>query len=286
MVIAVLGLGQMGRPIARNLAAAGFTVRAWNRSGGSVDGVVPALTIADAVQGADVVVTMLAEDTAVSTVTLGPGGIVEHLGGGGIHVGMSTVSVDLAGRLDEAHRRAGQGFVAAPVFGRPAAAEARQLWIVPGGDAAHVERLAPVFAAVGQGTFPMPGAREAALAKLCGNFMIAATIETLAEAMALGEKGGVAPEQLLRMLTGTLFGAPVVARYGQMIATGAYTPAGFAMALGLKDMRLVLEAGEGSRTPMPVAELLRSRFLTALATGKDDLDWAGIAQVVREQAGL
>jgi 3-hydroxyisobutyrate dehydrogenase-like beta-hydroxyacid dehydrogenase len=284
--LAVLGLGNMGRPIARNLVAAGFAVRTWNRSGGAVDGAIPCATIAEAVRGVDVVVTMLSEDAAVEGVTFGEGRLLESLRGGGLHVGMSTVSVALAGRLAEAHAAAGQGFVAAPVFGRPEAAAARQLWIVPGGEAHHLETLAPVFAALGQGTFPMPGARQAALAKLCGNFMIAANIEVIAETLALGEKGGIEPEQLLGMLTGTLFGSPVVKRYGAMIAQGAFTPPGFVMALGLKDMRLVLEAGEESRTPLPVAELLRSRFLTALATGKEGLDWAGIAGVVREQAGL
>ncbi|HEX5819124.1 MAG TPA: NAD-binding protein, partial [Gemmatimonadales bacterium] len=104
--------------------------------------------------------------------------------------------------------------------------------------------------------------------------------------LALGEKGDIPPRQLLDMLTGTLFGSPVVKRYGAMIAKGEFTPPGFAMALGLKDMRLVLDAGEASRTPLPVADLLRSRFLTALAGGKGDLDWTGIAQVVREEAGL
>jgi 3-hydroxyisobutyrate dehydrogenase-like beta-hydroxyacid dehydrogenase len=284
--VAVLGLGQMGRPIAVNLVAAGFAVRTWNRSGGAVEGAVACATIADAVAAADVALTMLAEDAAVEAVTFGDGRLLAGLRRGTLHVGMSTISVALAGRLAEAHRDAGQGFVAAPVFGRPEAAAARQLWIVPGGDAADVAALASVFAALGQGTFPMPGAREAALAKLCGNFMIAANIEILAEALALGEKGGIPPAALLGMLTGTLFGSPVVKRYGAMIAAGQFTPPGFAMALGLKDMHLVLEAGEQSRTPLPVAELLRSRFLTALATGREGLDWAGIAGVVREQAGL
>jgi 3-hydroxyisobutyrate dehydrogenase-like beta-hydroxyacid dehydrogenase len=284
--VAVLGLGQMGRPIAANLVAAGFAVRTWNRSGGTVEGAVACATIADAAAGADVALTMLSEDAAVEAVTFGEGRLLVALRGGALHVGMSTVSVALAGRLAEAHRAAGQGFVAAPVFGRPDAAAAGRLWIVPGGDAPDVEALAAVFAALGQGTFPMPGAREAALAKLCGNFLIAANIEIIAEALALGEKGGIPPAALLHMLTGTLFGSPVVQRYGGMIASGAFSPPGFAMALGLKDMRLVLEAGEQSRTPLPVAELLRSRFLTALATGREGLDWAGIAGVVREQAGL
>jgi 3-hydroxyisobutyrate dehydrogenase-like beta-hydroxyacid dehydrogenase len=284
--IAVLGLGQMGRPVARNLVAAGFAVRTWNRSGGAVEGASDCATIAEAARNADIAITMLSEDAAVEAVTFGDGRLLDELRSGALHVGMSTISVALAGRLADAHRAAGQGFVAAPVFGRPEAAAARQLWIVPGGETAHLDALAPVFAALGQGTFPMPGARQAALAKLCGNFMIAANIEIIAEALALGEKGDIPPAQLLEMLTGTLFGSPVVKRYGAMVAKGEFTPPGFAMALGLKDIRLVLEAGEASRTPLPVAELLRSRFLTALAAGRDGLDWAGIAGVVREQAGL
>jgi 3-hydroxyisobutyrate dehydrogenase-like beta-hydroxyacid dehydrogenase len=285
-VIAVLGLGNMGRPMTRTLVDAGFVVRTWNRSGGAVDGATACSTIAEAVRDAEVAITMLSEDAAVEAVTFGEGRLLTELRSGALHLGMSTISVALAGRLADAHRAAGQGFVAAPVFGRPEAAAARQLWIVPGGEATHLETLSPVFAALGQGTFPMPGARQAALAKLCGNFMIAANIEIIAEALALGEKGDIPPQRLLDMLTGTLFGSPVVKRYGAMIAKGEFTPPGFAMALGLKDMRLVLEAGEESRTPLPVAELLRSRFLTALAAAKDDLDWAGIAGVVREQAGL
>lgn len=284
--VAVLGLGRMGRPMAGNLVSSGFAVRTWNRSGGAVAGAAERASIAEAVGEADVALTMLADDAALEAVTFGEGRLLSGLGRGALHVGMSTISVALAGRLAEAHRAAGQGFVAAPVFGRPEAAAARQLWIVPGGDAADVERLAPVFAALGQGTFPMPGAREAALAKLCGNFMIAANIELIAEALALGEKGGIPPAALLGMLTGTLFGSPVVKRYGAMIAAGEFTPPGFAMALGLKDMRLVLEAAEQGRTPLPVAELLHSRFLTAMATGREGLDWAGIAAVVREEAGL
>ncbi len=284
--IAVLGLGHMGRPIAVNLVAAGFSVRAWNRSGGEVPGATMARSIAEAVGGADVAVTMLAEDDAVEAVTFGEGKLLHSLRPGGLHLGMSSISPALAGRLGDAHRSAGQRYVNAPVFGRPEAAAARQLWIVPGGDAADLAWLAPVFAALGQGTFPMPGPRESALAKLCGNFLIAATVEAFAEALVLGEKGGIAPHALLDMLTGTIFGSPVAKRYGALVADTAFTPAGFAMPLGLKDIRLALEAGDGLRVPMPLAELLRGRFLTALARGRQDEDWSGIAGVVREEAGL
>ena len=286
MIIAFLGLGHMGQPMAQSLVAAGFDVRAWNRSGGSVDGATACRTIEDAVRPAAVVITMLSEDAAVRAVTFGDGKLAASLKAGGVHLGMSTISAALAGELATVHAEGSQRFVNAPVFGRPEAAAAKKLWIVPGGSAADVVELKPVFDALGQGSFPMPGARESAVAKLCGNFMIAATLESLGEALTLGEKAGIPPEQLLGMLTGTLFGAPVVQRYGAMIARQEFSPAGFAMALGLKDMRLVLEAGEGLQVPLPLADLLRTRFVQALAQGKGDLDWSGMSTVIRESAGL
>lgn len=276
----------MGQPMARNLALAGFEVRTWNRSGGSVEGATACGSIEEAVRPAAVAVTMLAEDAAVRAVTLGEEKLAACLRTGGIHLGMSSISMALAAELATVHAEAGQRYVNSPVFGRPDMAAARKLFIVPGGSAADIAELAPIFAALGQGTFPMPGAAQSAVAKLCGNFMIAATLESLGEALTLAEKGGIPPEQLLAMLTGTLFGAPVVQRYGGMIVRQEFTPAGFAMALGLKDMRLVLEAGEGLHVPLPLADLLRTRFIQALAQGKGDLDWSGMSTVIRESAGL
>ena len=276
----------MGQPIARNLVLAGFEVRTWNRSGGSVEGATACRNIEEAVRSALVVITMLSDDVAIRAVTFGEGKLLASLGRGGIHLGMSTISVALAAELATVHAEAGQRYVNAPVFGRPDMAAARKLFMLPGGNPADIEELAPVFAAMGQGTFPMPGAAQSAIAKLCGNFMLAALIESLGEALTLGEKGGVAPEHLLAMLTGTLFGLPVVHGYGGMIARQQFTPAGFAMPLGLKDMRLVLEAGDSLRVPLPLADLLRTRFLEAMARGKGDLDWSGMASVIRESAGL
>jgi 3-hydroxyisobutyrate dehydrogenase-like beta-hydroxyacid dehydrogenase len=199
---------------------------------------------------------------------------------------MSTISVASTRRLVEAHAGLGRGFIAAPVFGRPDAAAAKLLWIVPGGPAELVVRAAPVFAALGQGTFPQAAAEQAALLKLIGNFMIGATIETLGEALVLAEKGGLDPEQALAMLTGTLFSAPIYRNYGPRIARTEFTPAGFKLGLGLKDLRLVLEAARDTGTPMPLAELVRDRMSEALRVGRGDHDIAGFVTVIREDAGL
>jgi 3-hydroxyisobutyrate dehydrogenase-like beta-hydroxyacid dehydrogenase len=275
--------------MARNLVQAGFDVRVWNRTAArtrDVPGARPAPTPAAACDGADFAVSMLADDAAVEATALGPDGVLAGLPKGAVHVGASTVSVALCRRLAEAHAAKGVGYLAAPVFGRPDAAAAKQLWILPGGAPADIERCSALFAALGQGTFPMGSAPQASLAKLLGNFMIASTIEMLGESLALAEKAGLDPSRLLAMLTGTLFGAPVVKRYGQLVADTAFEPAGFALALGLKDVNLVLGAGEELRVPLPLASLVRERMLTALARGRERFDWSGFASVIREAAGL
>ena len=287
--VAFIGLGSMGLPMARNLVQAGFDVRVWNRTAAKardVPGARPGPTPAAAADGAEFAVSMLADDAAVEGAALGPDGILAGLRKSAIHVGASTVSVALCRRLADAHAAKGVGYVAAPVFGRPDAAAAKQLWIVPGGAPADVERCSAVFAALGQGLFPMGSAPQASLAKLLGNFMIASTIEMLGESLALAEKAGLDPSRFLGMLTGTLFGAPVIKRYGQLVADTAFEPAGFQLALGLKDVNLALGAGEELRVPLPLASLVRERMLTALAQGRERFDWSGFASVIREAAGL
>jgi 3-hydroxyisobutyrate dehydrogenase-like beta-hydroxyacid dehydrogenase len=286
--VGFLGLGAMGAPMAANLVAAGFTLRTWNRTParGGIAGAMPVATPREAAAGAALVITMLADDAAVDAVTLGADGLLEGLGPDGIHVGMSTLSVAATGRLAWIHRERGRGFVAAPVFGRPEAARAKLLWILAGGDAALIERAAPVFAALGQGSFVLPSPEQAALAKLAGNFLLGATIEALGEAMVLAEKGGLEPERLLEVLTGTLFGSPIVKGYGPRIARTEFTPPGFALALGAKDFRLVLDAARETRTPMPVAELVANRLEQALSLGRAGYDLAGMTSVIREEAGL
>lgn len=287
--LTVLGLGQMGAPMARRLVDRGFAVRAWNRDPAkiaTVPGAVACASVAEATAGADVVITMLADDAALRAVTCAAGGVLDTLSRGAVHVGMSTVSLAIVRELVEAHRVRGQEFIAAPVFGRPDAAAAGTLFVVPGGPAGTLERLAPVFAAIGQAAFPMDTQEQAALAKLAGNFMLAGTIEMLAEALAFGEKGGIAPERLLALLTGTVFGSPVVQRYGGMISRTEFEPAGFSLRLGLKDVNLVLAAGEQLELPMPVASVVQQHLVEAMGKGRGEIDVAGVATVVREAAGL
>ena len=149
-----------------------------------------------------------------------------------------------------------------------------------------METAAPLLDAIGQKTFVVSSSAKAAnLVKLSGNFLIASVIESLGEAMALIGKGGVDRRLYLEVLTSTLFGAPVYATYGALIVEGKFEPAGFAAPLGHKDIGLVLAAAEDLRVPLPLASLLRDRFLTLLAHGGDTLDWSAIGRLAAEDAG-
>jgi len=281
MKIGFIGLGRMGSAMAENLLKAGHDVTVFNRSPEKSRPLVElgahqASSIADACTG-DAVITMLADDTAVSNAVLADDGIVKKLPKRAIHISMSTISVTLSKELAQAHARAGQRFVAAPVFGRPEAAAAAQLFIVTAGEPATVGACQPLFDAMGQKTLSIGTEPSAAnLVKLSGNFLLASVIEALGEAVALIGKAGIDRHAFVDLLTSTIFPAPAYKTYGNLIADNEFQPARFAAPLGFKDIRLTLAAAESLHVPMPVGSLLRDRFLRLLARGGENLDWAAI----------
>ena len=291
MKVGFIGLGHMGAGMATNLLTAGHQVTVYNRTPAKADeliakGAIAAASIADACRG-DAVVTMLANDEAVENVVLGRGGVAASLSPGALHVSSSTISVGLSQRLTEEHAGKGQRFVAAPVFGRPDLAAAGQLFVVAAGESAAVEAASPLLDAIGQRTFVLSDTPKAAnLVKLSGNFLGAAVIESLGEALTLIGKAGIDRERYLEFLTSSLFDAPIYKTYGALIASGHFAPAGFAAPLGQKDIRLVLAAAEDLRVPMPLASLLRDRFLTLLANGGEALDWSAIGRIPAAEAGI
>jgi 3-hydroxyisobutyrate dehydrogenase-like beta-hydroxyacid dehydrogenase len=280
----------MGAAMAANLIKAGHTVAVYNRDPAKAAplvalGAVAAARVADACVG-EVVITMLSDDRAVEAVTLGDGGIIASLPAGAIHVSCSTISVELSRRLAQAHAEASRRYVAAPVFGRPEAAAAAKLFVVAAGAPDAVEGVASLLDAVGQRTFVMGERPEAAnLVKLSGNFLIASAIEAMGEAVALVDKGGVDRHAYIELLTSTVFPAPIYRTYGGLIADRQYEPPGFAAPLGQKDIRLTLAAAEDLRVPMPLASLLRDRFLALMAQGGEGLDWSAIGKLAARDAG-
>jgi len=291
MDIGFIGLGNMGAAMARNLIKAGHSVTVYNRSHDKAealvkDGAIVAGSPADASR-AGIVLAMLANDDALTTVTEGDDGVLSGLPADGILVNMSTVSLAATRRLVAAFQLAGKYFVAAPVFGRPDAAEAAKLFIPVAGPARAVARIEPLLAAMGQKTVQFgEDPVHAAAVKISGNFMLQTAIEGLAEALALVRKHGVDPAQYLDFMTGSLFTAPLYKGYGSAIVAQRYEPAGFALPLALKDTKLALAAADEANIPLPLADLIRDRFLIGLSRGWDHLDMAALGKVAAENAGL
>jgi len=289
--VALIGLGNMGTGIARSLLRAGHKLTVYNRTRARAKALTSSgAAVADSIAQAcasGIVITMLADDTAVESAALANDGILASLPRGGLHISCSTISVALSDKLTDSHARAGQSFVSAPVFGRPEAAAAAKLAVVAAGEKAALDRCKLLFEALGPklliiGDKPS----QANVVKLTGNFMIATVLETLSESITFARKSGVDPAALLDFLTGTLFNAPVYKTYSGLILEGKFEPAGFVVTLGLKDIRLVLEAAEAKNVPLPIASVLRDRFLTAIGRGHQNSDWSVIAQIAAEDAGL
>jgi 3-hydroxyisobutyrate dehydrogenase-like beta-hydroxyacid dehydrogenase len=288
MKIGFLGLGNMGAAIAPNLTNAGHDVSVWNRSPEKAaalvaKGAIHAATPAEASR-AEAVFTMLADDAAVEGVA---DDILANLDAGGIHVSLSTISVALAEKLTEAHKAKGQFFVSAPVFGRPAAAAEAKLFITAAGSPEALARTMPLLHAIGQKVEVFGDTPSTAnLVKLAGNFLIVSVTESLGEAMALTAKGGADNAKFLDFLTSTLFGSLIYKNYGALIVSQTFEPAGFAAALGAKDMRLVGAAADGLEVPMPLADLLQSRLGRLVAEGSGHLDLTALSALAFEDAGL
>jgi 3-hydroxyisobutyrate dehydrogenase-like beta-hydroxyacid dehydrogenase len=294
--VGFIGLGRMGAAMAGNLAAAGREVTAYVRRAQQSEalaalGLHPTTQIAD-VLDCEFIVTMLPDDDAVTEVVLGRSGdrtdgLVHRMRPGAIHLSMSTISPALAVRLAGEQARGGQGYVAAPVFGNPDAAKARQLYIIAAGTAADLDRCEPIFAALGQRVFRVgDDPATANLIKLAGNAMSAVTLEVMGEVLAFARKSGCDPQQLLSIFTGTMFDGRIHKIYGGKIAGQQYASGGFVFPLALKDVRLALEAAERAAVPMPTLSVVRDRLISGIARGYAQRDWTALGLLAAEEAGL
>ena len=293
--IGFVGLGQMGTAMAANLAAAGRRIIAYVRrpdQTGRLEalGLRPTTDIGDLLD-CELVISMLPDDDAVREVVFGRSdddldGLAAGLVPGAIHLSMSTISTAAASLLASEHARHGQGYVAAPVFGNPDAAKARQLFIVAAGVSADVERCRPILDILGQRSFVIGDApADANLVKLLGNMMSATALEMLGEVAAVVRKRGLDPQPFIDLMTSTMFGGRVHKIYGDKIARQNYAP-GFVLPLVLKDVRLALAEAEKAGVPMPSVSVVRDRLITGIARGYAELDWTALGLIAAEEAGL
>jgi len=291
--IGFVGLGRMGKVMAANLAAAGREVIAYVRRPEQIERLAP-LGLRATMDFAELfdcefVITMLPNDEAVREVVIGGlgDGLAAGMRPGAIHLSMSTISTATASQLARELAHYGQGYIAAPVFGNPDAARARELFIIAAGAEADLDRCQPIFAALGQQVFRVGNDPAIAnLVKLAGNAMSAATLEVLGEILALARKRDCDPRQLLAILTGTMFGSRIHKIYGKKIAEQQYGSGGFVFPLALKDVRLALNEAELAGVPMPSLSVVRDRLITGIARGYSECDWSALGMLAAEEAGL
>ncbi|MFL6352216.1 MAG: NAD(P)-dependent oxidoreductase [Bryobacteraceae bacterium] len=291
MKIGFVGLGRMGSAMARNLLRAGHQVAVYNRSREKADalgreGARVTNSPNDVSRGSEAVFTMLSDDRAVEDVVFGGDGIASTMEKGCIHISSSTISLAFARRLGSEHDAKGQKFLSAPVFGRPEAAESKTLVVVAAGEPQAIERCRVLFDAIGRHTFVVGSDPwQANVVKLGGNFMIASMLEAFAESFATMRKAGIDHHFFLDVIN-EIFGSPVYKNYGRIVANEEFDPAAFMLKLGLKDIRLVIEAADELAAPMPLASLIRDHLLSGAAHGQAELDWSSLARVVARNAGL
>jgi 3-hydroxyisobutyrate dehydrogenase-like beta-hydroxyacid dehydrogenase len=290
MKVGFIGLGAMGAAMASNLVAAGHAVTVWNRSQAATEklaslGAKVASTPDRAAQ-VEVLHSMLSNDQAVREIFI-DGGLLDVMSPGTVHVNHATISVALAKQLAEEHAKRGIGYVAAPVFGRPDVAAAGKLNILVAGQASVIEKVKPLLEVLGAKLWPMGDAPERAnVVKLAGNFMLVTAIESMAEASVLTRAYGVSTADFLELMTSTLFASPVYQIYGKSMAEQRFTPPGFALPLGLKDVMLAQDAGYAARVSMPLAGVLRDSLLEAIADGAESMDLSALARVSERRANL
>jgi 3-hydroxyisobutyrate dehydrogenase-like beta-hydroxyacid dehydrogenase len=298
MEIGVVGLGHMGTAIATRLIEAGHDVTVYNRTASKAEALLAkGAMLAHEPEGTasgDIVITMLADDQALESVLFGDQkngdgseGLIAHQGKGTIHVSMSTISVRLSRRIDSASTALGKKFISAPVMGRPDVAQRGELVVMAAGDGKLIKKSMDVFDAIGKETHIIGEHPEQAnIAKLAANFMISSMIETFSEAFALVRKNGIDHHVFLDIMAKGFFASPIYEKYGKLIANGKFKTGAFTVRLQEKDTRLALEAAIESQVPMPFASVIENAFLTAIGTGKGDLDPCAISEVALENAGI
>lgn len=286
MKLAFLGIGQMGHGMAARLLQAGLNVCVYNRT---IEKCAPlqalgarvAATPAEAVAEADIVFTMLSDDLALLE-SMGED-TVSHMRPDAIHVSMSTISAALAADMAKNHARMGRHYLACPVFGRPDAAAAGLLRLCLSGDEAAKARVGSYLAPMGEiwdfGDSPF----AANVIKLAGNFMILSMVELLGEAFSLVENNGIDPAKFAAFISSTMFAAPVVKTYSQLILNPDFDNPGFMARLAAKDIGLVQDVAKRSHTAMPVADLVEGRFLQAVKQGWGEKDMTVITKFLREE---
>lgn len=290
--VGFIGLGHMGFPIASNILKAGFSLSVYNRTKDKAEPLLKkgahwAASPMELASQCDVVVSMVANDAALNEIVEGQSGIFRSSKKPAIHLSMSTVAPATSADLEKKHREKGIVFLAAPVSGRPERAKEATLWIFLAGDSAAKNKVAPILKVISGKTYDLGEyAAQASIFKLCSNFMILSFIESFAEAATLLEKSGISMEKTSEIWGSSFLNAPVFHNYTPLICKLDFEEGGFALSLGLKDMRLLQDSADRAQVPMPFLIELHEKLVASMNLGREKYDWSAITLITRESSGL
>lgn len=292
MKVGFVGLGRMGQGMAGRILDAGNELAVFDLVAEATEplaeaGAVVAGSIKELAAGAEVIVSMLVHDAAIRSVAFDEDGLCDSLAAGSIHVLMGTHGVATVRELEQRHRDAGQTLVAAPVLGRPDLAAQGQLRIVVSGPDEAVARVEPLLEAMGRRLFHAGPKPESATAiKLANNAALGCAMVAMAEGFSLIKRYGVAPQVFQDVLTEGLFSAPAYKIYGQKMVDESFDEVGSPISVGLKDAKLIAEAGAIANVPLPSHNVYLDRLLGATAHGDGERDQAVLGREQARAAGL
>jgi 2-hydroxy-3-oxopropionate reductase len=288
-VIGFIGLGIMGRPMARNLIKAGYSLVVHSRSKGPIDEIVKAGAKAagspkDVAAQCDVLVTMLPNSPDVELVALGPNGIIEGARRGLIFADMSTISPIVSKKVGSALEAKGVAMLDAPVSGGEKGAIDGALSIMVGGDKAVFEKVLPIFQAMGKTITLLGPLGFGGFTKLANQIIVAVNLTALAEALTLGKKAGLDRELLLTALAGGLAGSKCLDQKKPNYIAGTYNP-GFKIDLHYKDLGLIMESASALGVPVPTTAVVQQLFNALRVKGRGGLDHSGVITLLEDLAG-
>jgi 3-hydroxyisobutyrate dehydrogenase len=285
--VTVIGLGLMGGGMARRLLAAGFQLTVYNRSSAKAaplasDGAKIAANPREAAENADVIITMLADDAAARSMWLGENGALAGAKRGAVVIESSTVTPGWIRELADAAAGAGLGFLDAPVTGSRTQAASGELNFLVGGDAATLERVRHVLAAMSKSIVPLGPVGSGALIKLVNNFVCGVQVAALAEAVAMIEHAGIERSAALAVLTNGAPGGPLVKAVAGRMTGGDYTP-NFYLRLMAKDLSYALAAAQEQSLDLLTARAALAAFERGIAEGHGDKDIAAVVEPLRQR---
>lgn len=290
--IGFIGIGHMGLPMVRNLIRGGYEVVMYDKS------IDKRHTLRDmgfnvvdfpfqVISSESVLITMVPDDAALIEITTGEHGVMYAEDKNYIHVSMSTVSPVTIEQINTAYKKIPAEFIAAPVFGRPSAVENKEIYFFLSGLSSSKKQIIDILNVLGKGCYDFgEKISAAAIAKLAANFLVASAIESMAEATVLVEKNGLSSQIFMSAMTSTLFACPVYDYHAQNISASNFLPAGFSVALGMKDIDLMMQLAQTVGAVMPYLSVLWQQFISTLSKQRAHLDWASIALNARENSGL